>query len=195
MELEFADYLQFASLGLLDAVERFDPDRGIKFETFSFRRIIGAILNGIRSLSEQQEQIAARQQLMATRVQSLKRGANVPDDVEGLFCHLAELAIGLAIGFVLEGTGMFESADSAYTENPYSRTEVRQLQTLVRDCVGKLRDNERQVITYHYLQQIGFDEIARTLGLSRGRISQIHKAGLKSLNHHMRVSGTLNASY
>ena len=59
-ELEFGDYLQFAQIGLLEALERFDPDRGAPFEAFAERRITGAILNGTESLSEKQRQIATR---------------------------------------------------------------------------------------------------------------------------------------
>ncbi|HSY29558.1 MAG TPA: sigma factor, partial [Burkholderiaceae bacterium] len=67
-ELEFQDYLQYATIGLVEAVDRFDPNRGVKFETFSATRITGAILNGIDSLSEKQQQVGARRRAIAARV-------------------------------------------------------------------------------------------------------------------------------
>ena len=59
-EIEFGDYLQYASVGLLEAMDRYDPARGVQFRTFAARRMHGAILNGLERLTEKQQQIAAR---------------------------------------------------------------------------------------------------------------------------------------
>src|SRR3954468_3185376 len=71
-EIEFGDYLQLARVGMLEAVDRFDPARGVQFRTFASRRMQGAILNGIERLTEKQQQIAARQRLRADRVAGVK---------------------------------------------------------------------------------------------------------------------------
>src|SRR5207247_5117094 len=54
-EIEFGDYLQFASVGLLEALDRYDPGRGVQFRTFAARRMQGAILNGLEKLTEKQQ--------------------------------------------------------------------------------------------------------------------------------------------
>lgn len=66
-EIEFGDYLQLASLGLIEAVGRFDPEYGVQFRTFAARRMHGSILDGIEHLTEKQQQIAAKQRLDAQR--------------------------------------------------------------------------------------------------------------------------------
>jgi RNA polymerase sigma factor FliA len=185
-ELEFLDYFQFASIGLVEAVDRFDPERGIKFETFSAPRINGAVLNGIESLSEKQQQIGARRRIIADRVKSLKEEAHAPKDPGELFGYLAELAIGMAVGFALEDSGMFQAEESAYPDNTYRSIELKQLHQRVRELLECLPKNERRVIRYHYLQQVAFDEIAKILGVTKGRVSQIHKDALKRLRDSVR---------
>src|SRR4051812_34793299 len=71
-EFEFDEYLQFAIVGLVESIDRYDPDRGAQFKTYASQRMIGSILNGIELLSEKQQQIRFRQRLMAERVESLK---------------------------------------------------------------------------------------------------------------------------
>lgn len=182
-EMEFADYLQYATVGLIESIDRFEPGRGIRFETFASTRITGAILNGIESSSEIQEQVAARRRVIGQRLGTLTGAPAVPqpDSPAAVFAHLAELAIGLAIGFVLEQTGMHMDAQSEYADNTYQAVELKQLQARVRAQVGALPANQQKVIEGHYLQLLPFEEIARSMGLTRGRIAQLHKEALGNL--------------
>jgi RNA polymerase sigma factor FliA len=187
-ELDFYDYFQFASIGLLEAIDRFDAALGIKFETFSAHRINGAILSGVAGLSEIQVQVAARRRILAARTASLKDALPDSGDAAAVFGHLAELAIGLAVGFALEDSGMYLEQAPVYGDNSYQRAELAQLQKLLRDLTEELPANERRVITYHYVQQLAFDEIATILGLTKGRVSQIHKAALGRLKQTLAAS-------
>jgi len=184
-ELEFLDFLQYASLGLVEAIDRFDPHYGVKFETFASQRIAGAILNGIASLSEKQEQIHARRRITSERLQSLK-GAGLPaKDPDALFGYLAEIAIGLAVGFALEGTGMYEAEEAVCEDDAYQRIELKQLYCRVAHLLETLPANERRVVKFHYQQQLPFEEISRILQLTKGRVSQIHKSALKRLRDRL----------
>jgi RNA polymerase sigma factor for flagellar operon FliA len=193
-EMEFDDYLQYARVGLMEAVDRFDPSRGFKFETYAGSRINGAILDGMRSFTEIQQQIYARKQIVATRVDILQDTAPDGSDASALFAYLAELAIGLAVGFTLEDTGMYRDENSNYEDNTYAGLEMRQLRERVRQLVGVLPEKQRQVISYHYLQQRPFEEIADMLGLTRGRIAQLHKEALGRLRDAVREHHHLNLS-
>jgi RNA polymerase sigma factor for flagellar operon FliA len=185
-ELEFLDYLQYASVGLVESVDRYDPNRGVKFETYSAPRITGAILNGIESLSEKQEQISVRRRIVSERVDSIKGTRLAAKDPDALFGYLAEVAIGLAVGFALENSGMYQADVPLYPDNTYERIELKQLQERVRSLVASLPPNENRVVTYHYLQQLGFEEIAAILGVTKGRISQIHKDAMHRLRKSLR---------
>jgi RNA polymerase sigma factor for flagellar operon FliA len=182
-EMEFDDYLQYGTVGLIESIDRFEPARGIRFETFAATRITGAILNGIEASSEIQEQVAARRRVIGQRLGTLRDApaAPAPDSPAAVFASLAELAIGLAIGFVLEKSGMHMDAQAEFADNTYQAVELKQLQARVRAQVGALAPSQRRVIEGHYLQHLPFEEIARTIGVTRGRVAQLHKEALGNL--------------
>lgn len=182
-ELEFDDYLQFALIGLLESIDRFDAKRNIPFEAFAGPRIRGAVLNGVQTLSEKQSQISARVQARQDRARSLaidgEAGGMAPRDP---LQRLADIAIGLAIGVMLDDRGLYtdgEPADPSGT--PYDRLEAAQLRARLRKLVDGLPEAERRVLHQHYYQQVAFEEIARNCGLTKGRISQIHHGALRRL--------------
>lgn len=182
-EMAFDDYLQYATVGLIESIDRFEPARAIRFETYAAARITGAILNGIESSSEIQEQVAARRRVIGQRLGTLRDGpaAPAPDSPAAVFACLAEMAIGLAIGFVLEDSGMHMDAQAEFADNTYQAVELRQLQARVRAQVAALPANQHKVIEGHYLQHVAFEELARTMGVTRGRVAQLHKEALGNL--------------
>lgn len=193
-ELEFDDYLQYATVGMLEAVDRFDPRRGIKFETFASSRITGAMLNGIEISTEVQQQIVARRLILAQRAASLLESASQPDKPDAIFARLAEVAIGLAVGMVLEGSGMHCEVDAEYADNSYRGLELKQLRGKVQVAVSTLPENQRQVIQSHYLQHLPFEEVARNMDLTKGRIAQLHKQALETLRKKLRQAPEVDLS-
>ena len=198
-EVEFGDYLQLASIGLVEALDRFDPARGVQFRTFAARRMHGAILDGLERMTEKQQQIAARQRLRNERLQEVKaiaaqgRATDAAQDPDHLLRFVSEVGIGLALCWMLEGTGMVENAEGC-VEPFYRSVAMRQLRDRLLHAVDGLPPHERTVIRSHYLQDVPFDRIAETLGLSKGRISQIHKQALLHLRALVREDADWNAS-
>jgi RNA polymerase sigma factor for flagellar operon FliA len=180
-DVEFDDYLQYARLGLIESIERYDPSRGAKFETYAAIRISGAILNGLESASELHEQLAASRRRVAERTAAL-RAASTAGSGGDVFDRLAEIAIGLAVGFMLEGSGMFrEDEQGTVPDNTYNGIELRQMRRRLHDTIAQLPERQRHVVQAHYVQNQPFDEIAAGLKLSRGRVSQLHKEALSTL--------------
>jgi RNA polymerase sigma factor for flagellar operon FliA len=202
-EVEFGDYLQYASVGLLEAVDRFDPDRGVQFRTFAARRMHGAILNGLERFTEKQQQIAARQRLRAERLQDLKAvagersgtGELPPRDAQQLLAFVAEAGIGMALCWLLEGSGMVEGPAEGVWQPFYRGTELRQLRERLARAVEGLPVQERTVIRGHYLQEIPFERIAGDLQLTRGRISQVHRRALLRLRGLLAGEGDFSALF
>jgi RNA polymerase sigma factor FliA len=179
-ELEFGDYLQFAMVGLIEAIDRYEPSGGAKFETFASLRINGSVLNGVESLSEVQRQTSVRHRVVKERAASV--ASNTSTQAVSALEKLAEIAIGLALGFALEDSGVYEgSGERALPDNAYRRLELQQLSQRLADCVRSLPEQQRVVIHRHYFQQMPFDDIAASLSLSKGRVSQVHSAALANL--------------
>lgn len=188
-EIEFDDYLQLATIGLIETIDRFDPWRGVQFKTYATVRMRGAILNGLERLSEKQQQIACRQRLREERADALAADA-MPDDLDGLFGMLAEVGVGLALGILLEGSGMVdEDAQAGLREQPsyFAHVELQQLREQVRALVDSLPGQERTVTWLHYVQDMPFADIALKLEVSRGRIAQIHRKALASLRERCKT--------
>lgn len=184
-DVEFGDYLQYACVGLLEAMDRYDPGRGVQFRTFAARRMHGAILNGLQRATEKHQQIAARQRLRAERLQDVRELAGADTTAtqapEQLMRIVAEAGIGLAVCWMLEGTAMVDAGGSAGTLHFYQGAQLRQLRERLAQAVDRLPPQERTVIRHHYLQDVPFDRIAADLQLTKGRISQIHKQALMHL--------------
>lgn len=203
-EIEFGDYHQYATIGLLEAMERFDPDRGAQFRTFAARRMHGAILNGIERLTEKQQQISARQRARAESLGTVKdlaartcgvAPAAVPRHPQQLLHYMAEVGLGLALVWMLEGTSMVDDPDRAESVPFYRSAEIRQLRERLARVVDALPPQERTVIRCHYLQDIPFDQVAAMLQLSKGRISQIHKQALLRLRAEAADHEDLDLSF
>lgn len=197
-EIEFEEYLQLSSVGLLESLDRFDPAHGVQFKTFAARRMHGAILNGLEKVTEKQQQIAFRKQLQAERRESLKMrdGATASakkDAPEDLFRNLANVGIGLALAYLLEGTGMIDVQEERTEQHGYyQRVELQQLQQRIRALVDELSEQERTVVRCHYLQEMQFSDIATMLGLSKGRIAQVHRQALERLRSTLQARGAMD---
>jgi len=166
-----SDLRQLAYVGLLEALDRFEPAHGTPFQGYAHKRILGSVLSGIPHLSEARRRAAEWRTLIGERIESL---TSRPRKTEAL-AELADLAIGLALGF------MVEEANHQEPLNPYESLEWKQRVERLDGAVSALSDREGFVIRSHYHHHLSFDQIADILKLSRGRISQIHSAALSKL--------------
>jgi RNA polymerase sigma factor for flagellar operon FliA len=190
-DVEFKDFLQLACIGLLESIDRFEPERGVKFETFCTPRIKGSVLAGITRLSDGQEQVSLQRRLRCERLTSLElepepepESRGRPDDA---FHTLASIAVGLAIGFLLDDTGLVEAQTAIPTPygNAYQTIAWRQTRERLHSAVDRLAQRDQKIIRYHYFHGLGFEQIADILGLTKGRISQLHRAALLELRTHI----------
>lgn len=192
-DLEFADLQQFAHAGLLEAIDGFDPRRGAPFRSYASRRILGSIADGIARSSEVRSQMSARVRARRDRVRSL-----LPDDPDMLSAAAAletliELAMGAAVGVMLEGTTLFvDDSDAAPARQPsaFDSARWREITDRLGREVAALPERERRILEYHYGERaLAFDTIANLLKVSKGRVSQIHRAALVTLRKRLVQRG------
>lgn len=176
--IEQGDMEQFAYEGLLHAIDRYDPLRGIPFGAFARRRIIGSIADGASRMTEIDAQYSYRRRVENERIRSLGLDPSAADPLRAL----ADLATGLAMGLMLEGTSLVEPADGAdHRLNAYESLAWRELQALIVREIGRLPDREAVIVRQHYENGISFTHIAQLLGLTKGRVSQLHASALTRL--------------
>lgn len=180
--LDRADFEQLAFGGLLESIDRYDPLRGPPFEAFARPRIRGAIADGIARSNERAAQFSARQRIESERLQSLMSGD--PRAGEDALAQLAELAGALAIGLIAGNTTL--GAPGVEGLGAYEGLAWRDMQVRVLEEIDDLTGAERTVMQQHYVNDVPFNEIARLLNLSKGRIAQIHRAALMRLRTRLR---------
>ncbi|WP_447726051.1 sigma-70 family RNA polymerase sigma factor [Sphingomonas koreensis] len=178
------DAEHFAYEGLLQAIDRYDPLRGIPFGAFARRRIAGSIADGMVGLSEAGTQARQRSRAVRERLEALGgEAAETPDALRAL----SSLVSGLAIGLLLEDTGLVVSDAGADSRpNVYETLAMRELQAVLRDEIARLPHREATIVRLHYEDGVSFTHIAELLQLSKGRISQLHGAALARLKRRMR---------
>jgi len=194
--VEFDEYLQLATVALIEALDRYDPARGAQFRTYAHLRIKGAILSGLERLSERQQQISLMRRLKADRL-SLAKEAPAPakGHTDQLLQHLAEVGIGLALGAILDGTNLLAEEEGWAPDRGYERVELKQFSQRLRHLVKLLTERESQVIQWHYLQAMDFDDIAAQLGISKARVSQLHYQGLQRLKKLLTSPEACNVAW
>ena len=173
--IDFNDYLQYARVGLIEAVDRFDPSRKVKFATFATYRIRGAILNGVGHATEHAAQHTQRQRAVRERVRSVREGSESND----AFSAMVDVAISLALGYMLEESGLWRPGGDDQTADPYRSLEMKRLILRMGTIVEALPERERLIVRYHYFEHMEFISIGEVLGISKGRISQLHARALK----------------
>lgn len=173
VQMDWADYAQNATVGLLEAMGRFDPLRGIDFPAYAKPRVRGAVFNGLRCfLAENYQTRVSASQQAAERLTSIDS-----DDHDDPLLQMVATVTGLGLGFLLDSLASRDHL--AMDADPSQIVENEQIQTLLRQVVGQLRDRQRLVVELHYFQHLPFVEIAKLLGLTKGRISQIHRAAIE----------------
>lgn len=177
----FGDYLQYGRVGLMDAVERYQLDREVPFAAYSSQRIRGSILNGIARESELSAQRRFWKDRWRERVESLRAELS-PDAERASLSDVVTITMGLAVGAMVEGADVeHDVPDQNPNNDPYAVNELRQLRSTVMQFMEQLPENERVVISGHYVEHLEFQVLGQRLGVSKGRISQIHARALVRL--------------
>jgi RNA polymerase sigma factor FliA len=186
-DIDLHDFYQLAYTGLLESLDRFDPRRGTPFRPFAAHRISGSISDGILRMSEVREQMSWRQRLYRERMQSAGETGTVQEPIE----KLTEIVVGLALGFMLEGTGLFVPDENGRTDvHPNAKTAYdslawKEMITQLKTELQRLPEREQAILQKHYIDGVGFDGLSSLLGISKGRVSQIHRAALVVLRKRM----------
>jgi RNA polymerase sigma factor for flagellar operon FliA len=180
--VELPDMEQFAYEGLLVAIDRFDPLRGIPFPAFARRRILGSIFDGASRMNEVDAQYSYRRRLEVERARSLAAAGQEEDPLRAL----AALASGLALGLILAETHLVESEDGRdHRPGAYETLAWRELQARLAQQISELPEREAVIIRQHYENDVSFVRIAEMLGVSRGRVSQLHAKALAMLQKRL----------
>jgi RNA polymerase sigma factor for flagellar operon FliA len=187
-EVEYLEFCQLASVGLLEAIDQYEPARGVLFTTFCTPRVRGSVLNGPSAISEAQEQGTLAHRLQKERMASLSEGKPIRTKLPDAFSAICEVAAGVAIGFMLDDTGMYSDPDAVPLSvcDGYRTVAWRQTQDCFKDAIEQLGEREKKLIMFHYFHGLSFDQVSDILGVSKGRVSQLHRSALLAMRAYLK---------
>jgi RNA polymerase sigma factor for flagellar operon FliA len=204
------DVLSAGTVGLLHAIDRFDPEQGVRFETYALQRIRGAIIDTIRSLSPLSRGAGRRARLLdetaATLAQRLGRAPSQDELANELGVDMAELG-----RMLLESAHVIVSLDGASAGGD-DEGDVQSLRDLLHDpdeagtdevveenelierlgsAIEALPQRDRLVLNLYYHEELTLKEISKVIEVSESRVSQIHTAAVMKLRALLRTTPQL----
>ncbi len=189
------DLMSIGIIGLVEAIERFDPKRGVKFETFASQRIRGVMLDEIRKVdwlprSVRDKYKKASKSLSELDMDSVNgekyaRAINMSisefEQIKGYLANAEAVSLTRAIGEDMTLEDVIGS-DSEVIE----QFEDEELKGQLVKILKQLADRERMVVTLYYYEELTFKEIGKVLGISESRVSQIHSEVISKLKEQFR---------
>lgn len=197
--LDRDDLFGFGMLGLIQAADSWEPSRGLKFSTYAYPKIRGAILDELRRSDflprGRREKVRELDRAVA-EIEHTTGFAPAPEDIaKALGISLDEVdeillsakSAGHASFDDTVSVSLLERVNDPSSNDPQGSVEWNETKTLLVAAIGALPEQERTVITLYYSEELLLREIAEVLGLTESRISQIHTRALYRLNRELSV--------
>jgi RNA polymerase sigma factor FliA len=203
--VEDADLISYGLMGLIGAIERFDPDRGIKFETFAMARIRGSIIDELRSLDwvprsvrSQAREIEVAQQKLEHELQrapteeELARKLGI--GVEELQEALVEVANSSVFALdelwaISDSSGdqvsLLDTISDSSAADPQEALDTTEIKDHLSEAIASLPEREQLVVALYYYEGLTLREIGEVLGVTESRVSQLHTKAVMRLKSHM----------
>jgi RNA polymerase sigma factor FliA len=204
--VEFDDLVSFGVFGLMDAIEKYDPLRGIKFETYAIARIRGSILDGLRSNDWVPRSVRQKARELERTCADLENrlGRSATDQeisdamsisVPDFYELLSEVSCTTLSS--LDELWMVHSNDEDSvrvldlvrnndSEDPLHQVEIEETKSTLATAIDCLPERERMVIALYYYEGLTLKEIGEIMEISESRVSQIHTKAI------FRLRGRLN---
>src|SRR3954468_20463149 len=192
--IEQADLVSYGIFGLIDAIEKFDITRAIKFETYAISRIKGAIIDELRAIDwiPRSVRYKAREveKAYAALEARLHRTPTEPevadelgislDDLHTIFSQVSFVNV-IALDELLNGGGergdklsLVDTLEDTKAEDPVSAFETEETKYLLARAINTLPEREKIVVTLYYYEGLTLAEIGQVLGVTESRICQMH---------------------
>jgi RNA polymerase sigma factor for flagellar operon FliA len=200
------DLVSYGVFGLIDAIDKFDPERGFKFETYAISRIKGAIIDELRSIDWAPRSVRAKARSIERAYSKLenqfKRNPEDKEVAAELGVTEAELdqmlsqisftglvaldeILGGAQGSDHDGSTTLGDTITDGSANPVEMFEVDEMKHLLADLINRMGDRERLVLTLYYYEGLTLAEIGGVLGVTESRICQIHTKAILQLRSRL----------
>jgi RNA polymerase sigma factor for flagellar operon FliA len=198
--VEFDDLVGFGVFGLFDAIEKFDPEKHVKFKTYAVTRIRGAIFDELRSIDWVPRSVRQKAREVEDAVRRLETslGRSATDreiakemgmglgDFQKLMLKISGTSI-LSLNDVWytgednDKVSIVESIESPQSLNPDTIVEKEEIKRVIIEAINELPDKEKKVLVLYYYEDLTLKEIGKVLEVTESRISQLHTKAIMRL--------------
>jgi RNA polymerase sigma factor for flagellar operon FliA len=206
--VEEGDLVSYGLLGLIGAIERFDPDRDIKFETYAIARIKGSIIDELRSMDWVPRSVRARARDIERTIAQLEaKLTRAPTDEEiavslGIteeefqeslleisrtsIAALDELWTSSSHGG--DPVALIDTIEDPLAAEPQAAMAHTELREALGEAIARLPEREKLVVTLYYYEELTLREIGEVLGVTESRVSQLHTKAILRLKARLSAS-------
>ena len=193
--IDLEDLVGYGVLGLIDAIDKFDPTKNVKFETYASLRIRGAILDAIRKLDWVPRTLRKKQKDIdkAYIELEMKLGRPPAEKEVADFLHISvdeyttllkEVNVSTLVS-IDENFYHFETIKDPNAQIPEHCVEVNEMKATLAKIIDDLPEREKKVIFLYYYEELTLKEISKVLEVSESRISQLHTKAVSRLRASM----------
>jgi RNA polymerase sigma factor FliA len=198
--VEEGDLVSYGLLGLIGAIERYDPDRDVKFETYAIARIKGSIIDELRALDWVPRSVRARardiERAVAELEAKLGRAPNddeiatklglTEDELEDSLTEISRSSIAALDELWTVSAGgdqiaLIDTIEDTAGPEPQSALAQTELREAMADAIARLPEREKLVVTLYYYEELTLREIGEVLGVTESRVSQLHTKAILRL--------------
>ncbi len=175
-----ADLISYGMIGLIEAMDRFEPRRQIRFETFALQRIRGAIIDELRSLDWVPRSVRSRAREIETANSKLEHElGRAPTD--------AELAERLKIASS-DKVSLLDTIEDESAPDPQAALDTSEVKDRLQGAIQDLPERETLVVALYYFENLTLREIGQVLGVTESRVSQLHSKAVLRLRSRLKAA-------
>ena len=198
--VEYEDLVSYGIVGLIDAIDKFDAKKAVKFETYASLRIRGAILDQIRKMDWIPRTVRQRQKQITAAIKEIEAttGRSATDEEIATALGLStdeyddwqsQMKVTNVVSldeFVEQGSDISDNAGlSSQIERPEEAIEKEELKKMLMEALDQLTEKERKVVLLYYYEELTLKEISHILEVSESRVSQLHTKALQKMKGKM----------
>ena len=198
--VEYDDRVGYGIFGLIDAIDKYDAGKDVKFETYASLRIRGSILDQIRKMDWIPRTVRQKQKKLdeAVKQVEMRTGKNASDEEIAVEIGISEdelavwqsqLKVTNIVSlneYVEQGSEpVMDARNNSHFIQPEEQIQEDELKKVLKDTLELLTEKERKVIELYYYEELTLKEISKVLGVTESRISQLHTKALLKMRRKM----------
>jgi RNA polymerase sigma factor for flagellar operon FliA len=210
--IEQADLISYGIFGLIDAIDKYDQSRGIKFETYAISRIRGAIIDELRAIDwvPRSVRFKAREveKAYTSLENKLKRPPSdveiaeelgiTPDELSHIYTQLSSVSLVALDELMAVDSGggdrlsLVDTLEDTKMVSPMEAFESEEMKHILVEAINRLPDREKMVISLYYYEGLTLAQIGEVMGVTESRICQMHTKAVLALRG--RISDATSTS-